>query len=108
MCVGIPLQILSVDGIAAQAQERAGRPVELIDLSLTGPLEPGTWVLSFLGAARDVISAEEAQKISNALDGLRSLMEGGDLGTAFADLEARTPCLPPHLQAAAAQGKTVG
>ena len=108
MCVGIPMQILSVEGIAAQAQESRDKPVEIIDLSLTGPLEPGTWVLSFLGAAREVITADEAQKISNALNGLRSLMEGGDLGTAFADLEARTPSLPPHLQAAAAQGKTVG
>ncbi|MQQ07268.1 HypC/HybG/HupF family hydrogenase formation chaperone [Epibacterium sp. SM1979] len=108
MCVGIPMQILSVEGIAAQARESAHRPVEIIDLSLTGPLEPGAWVLSFLGAAREVISAEEAGNISNALDGLRSLMEGGDLGNAFADLEARTPSLPPHLQAAAAQGKTVG
>ena len=98
MCVGIPMQVLSVDGIAARATD--GREEALIDLSLTGPVQPGTWVLTFLGTAREVISAEEAAKISAALDGLRALMQGGDLGDAFADLEARAPQLPPHLQAA--------
>ena len=104
MCVGIPLQIQSVDGIAAMATD--GATTELIDLSLTGPLAPGTWVLGFLGAAREVISAEEAAKISAALAGLRSVMAGGDVGDAFADLEARGPQLPPHLQAARNAGKT--
>ncbi len=103
MCVGVPMQIKSVDGIAAMASD--GKTVEMIDLSLTGPLEPGTWVLTFLGTAREVISADEADKITKALDGLRSLMEGGDLGDAFADLDARAPQLPPHLQAALDAGE---
>lgn len=105
MCVGVPMQILSVDGIAAQATD--GREEAQIDLSLTGPVPIGEWVLTFLGAAREVITADEAQKISAALDGLRSLMAGGDLGDAFADLEGRGPSLPPHLQAAQAKGKSV-
>lgn len=102
MCVGVPMQILAVEGIAARATDGAAE--EVIDLSLTGPLEPGTWVLSFLGAAREVIDAVEAQKIASALAGLRSLMGGGALGDAFADLEARGPQLPPHLQAALENG----
>jgi hydrogenase expression/formation protein HypC len=106
MCVGVPMQILSVDGIAAMARD--GVEEVMIDLSLTGAVEPGQWVLTFLGAAREVISADEAAKISDALDGLRSLMQGGDLGDAFADLEARSPQLPPHLQAAMTAGKPVG
>lgn len=104
MCLGVPMQILSVDGIAAQATD--GHETALIDLSLTGPLEPGTWVLTFLGAAREVITADEAAKISAALNGLRALMRGDGLGDAFADLEARAPQLPPHLQAALDAGKT--
>lgn len=103
MCVGIPMQILSVDGIAAQATD--GREVQMIDLSLVDDAIPGTWVLTFLGAAREVISADEAATITAALDGLRAVMAGGDLGDAFADLD-RTPSLPPHLQAALDQGKT--
>ena len=104
MCVGVPMQILSVDGIAARATD--GRQEELIDLSLTGPVNIGDWVLTFLGAAREVITEDEAQKISSALDGLRSLMQGGDLGDAFADLNAREPQLLPHLAAALADGKS--
>ncbi|MEO1727554.1 MAG: HypC/HybG/HupF family hydrogenase formation chaperone, partial [Bacteroidota bacterium] len=48
MCLGVPMQIQSVDGIAAMATD--GHQTEQIDLSLTGPLAPGTWVLTFLGA----------------------------------------------------------
>ncbi|MBS8227968.1 HypC/HybG/HupF family hydrogenase formation chaperone [Vannielia litorea] len=106
MCVGIPVQIVSVEGIAAQARD--GDEVALIDLSLTGPLAPGTWVLTFLGAAREVICAEEAAQIRKALGGLRALMQGGELGDAFADLEARAPQLPPHLQAALDNGEKTG
>lgn len=106
MCVGVPMQIISVEGIAGLARDGANE--ELIDLSLTGALEPGTWVLTFLGAAREVISAQEAEQISKALGGLRSLMEGGGLGDAFADLEARPPQLPPHLQAALDNGEKTG
>lgn len=105
MCVGVPMQIISVEGIAAQATD--GREETQIDLSLTGPLPVGAWVLTFLGTAREVITQDEAQKIAAALDGLRALMEGGDLGDAFADLEERSPSLPPHLQAAQASGKSV-
>ncbi|MFD2173767.1 HypC/HybG/HupF family hydrogenase formation chaperone [Rhodobacter lacus] len=104
MCVGIPVQIVAVDGIRGDVIEE-GRPA-VVDLSLTPEAQPGDWVLAFLGAARAVISAEEAQKISAALGGLRALMQGGDLGDAFADLDARAPQLPPHLQAALEAGKT--
>ena len=104
MCLGIPMQILAVDGIAAQATD--GETETLIDLSLTGPLEAGTWVLSFLGAAWEVIEEDEALKIKAALGGLRNLMEGRELGDAFADLEETGPRLPPHLQAALDKGET--
>ncbi len=104
MCVGVPMQVLSVDGIAARATD--GSEEALIDLSLTGPVAVGDWILTFLGAAREIITEDEARKITAALDGLRNLMEGGDLGEAFADLDNRAPQLPPHLQAALDAGKT--
>lgn len=104
MCVGVPMQVLAVDGIAATCSD--GKTRETVDLSLVGEVPVGTWILTFLGAAREVISADEAAKIGAALDGLRSLMNGGKLGDAFADLEARGPELPPHLAAALADGKT--
>ncbi len=105
MCVGVPLRILSVDGIAARATD--GTHEELIDLSLVGEVPVGTWVLGFLGTAREVIIQDEAEKIGKALNGLRSLMNGGELGAAFDDLEQRAPQLPPHLQAALDKGETI-
>lgn len=102
MCLGIPLRIISCDGVAAVASD--GARTETLDLSLIGAQPEGTWVLSFLGAAREVISAEDARLIGDALAGLERLMAGEELGDAFADLDARTPQLPPHLAAALAAG----
>lgn len=106
MCVGHPFRILSVDGIAALASD--GRETKLIDISLVAPVGPGQWVLDFLGAARSVVSEDEALAIRDALDGLKAVMAGGDAGNAFADLESRTPTLPPHLQAALDAGRSEG
>lgn len=103
MCVGVPMKILSVDGIAALVTD--GTNEEVIDISLVEPVEIGSWVLNFLGAARSVVDEDEAAKITDALNGLRSLMAGGALGDAFADLESSTPQLPPHLQAALENGE---
>ena len=106
MCVGVPMQITSIDGIAANTTN--GKHVELIDLSLTPDAEVGDWLLTFLGASREIITADEARKISAALDGLRAVMQGGEVGDAFADIETRGPQLPPHLQAAFDAGAETG
>lgn len=106
MCLGVPMQLVSVDGIAGMARD--GASVELVDLSLTPDARPGDWVLIFLGAAREVMDEAEAMATRRALDGLRSLMSGGGLGDAFADLDNRTPTLPPHLQAALDAGLAKG
>lgn len=106
MCVGIPMQVEAVNGIAAHATDGCAR--HLIDLSLTGPVAPGTWVLVHLGTAREVLEAHEAHLIRLALDGLAAVMAGHGPGRAFADLEAREPALPPHLQAAREAGRSTG
>jgi hydrogenase expression/formation protein HypC len=106
MCVGLPLQITAIDGIAARARNDGHE--ELIDLSLTPEAQVGDWLLTFLGTSREVISEDEARKISAALAGLRNVMAGGAIGDAFADIDARPPSLPPHLQAALDAGKVTG
>ncbi|GFE63756.1 HypC/HybG/HupF family hydrogenase formation chaperone [Litoreibacter roseus] len=106
MCVGIPMQITAIDGIAATTTN--GQHVKVVDLSLTPDAQVGDWLLTFLGAAREIITADEAHKIGAALAGLQSLMNGGDLGDAFADLEDTGPRLPAHLQAALDAGATTG
>lgn len=106
MCLGIPLRLIRIDGIAGHAEGPDG--AALVDLSLLPEARPGDWVLGFLGTAREILTADQAAKITAALEGLAALMVGGDLGPAFADLEAREPALPPHLQAAHAAGHTTG
>lgn len=103
MCMGIPMRLAQVDGIAGQSEGG-----DLIDLSLTADAQAGDWVLTFLGTAHEVIDADRAARIAAALQGLRAVMAGGDASGAFADLEGRTPALPSHLQAALAAGRTTG
>lgn len=104
MCIGIPVQVIEVKGLSGLARD--GDQVVGIDLALTGPVEPGTWVLNFLGAAREVLDPDEAAKIRAAVGALQSVMAGGEIGDAFDDIEATGPRLPPHLEAARAAGKT--
>jgi hydrogenase expression/formation protein HypC len=106
MCLGVPMQLRAVDGIVGRAEDRGAEA--LVDLSLVPDAAPGDWVLVFLGAARSRLEAGEAAKIAAALAGLASLMAGGALGDAFADLDARPPTLPPHLQAALDAGQATG
>lgn len=106
MCVGVPMKLTAIDGIVGHALD-GDRP-EIVDLSLVPEARAGDWVLNFLGSAHAVMTDDEAQKTRAALHGLAELMRGGDLGDAFADLEARPPQLPPHLQAALDAGQTKG
>lgn len=105
MCVGIPMQISDADGLRATAFD--GEASHTIDLALTGPQPVGTWVLTFLGAAREVLAQDDALKIKAAVDNLRAVMAGDEqTADAFADIEERGPQLPPHLQAAFDAGKS--
>jgi hydrogenase expression/formation protein HypC len=99
MCMAIPMQVLRMTGAVAVCADRRGDEVT-IDTLLTGPLEPGQWVLTFLGAARQVVDADEARRIGDAVAALETLLAGGsvDLDACFADLVSRPPQLPPHLQ----------
>jgi hydrogenase expression/formation protein HypC len=108
MCVGIPLQVLRMDGAMAVCLGNDGE--QRIDTLLTGPLLPGQWVLSFLGAAREVLDAERAAQIGDALAGLQSILNGnGDvqslIQTHFADLVDREPQLPAFLRPVINEGK---
>ena len=106
MCVGVPMQLVSINGIAGYARD--GEKHEMVDLSLVPEAKPGDWVLNFLGTAHSALQEDEALKIRAALGALESLMQGGELGNAFADIESREPQLPPHLQAAKAAGRNEG
>lgn len=71
----------------ARCEGRNG--IEDVNMMLTGPQPEGTWVLNFLGSAREVLSEDDALKIDKALDGLAALMNSDgpvDIDKYFPDL----------------------
>ncbi|MCW8916984.1 MAG: HypC/HybG/HupF family hydrogenase formation chaperone [Magnetovibrio sp.] len=76
MCVGIPVKITEEGEFVARGESRNG--VEEVNMMLLGSQPVGTWVLSFLGSAREVLSEEDAVNINKALDGLAAIMNGDD------------------------------
>ena len=96
MCLGIPVQILECGAFTARCLGPRGE-VE-VDLLLVGPQPEGTWLLTFLDAAREVIDAERAALVTAALAALDAVGQGAsDFSAYFADLE-REPQLPACLR----------
>ena len=108
MCIGVPMQIESIDGmVAVAASECADGAIErhTLDMLIVGPQLPGTWVLTFHGAARRVLDATQARQILDALAALTIALDADGsapqhpaLDALFADLTDRTPQLPEHLR----------
>jgi hydrogenase expression/formation protein HypC len=98
MCLGIPMQVLSLAGHFASCRGRNGE--ETIDVALVAPVVPGEWLLTWLGAARARLEADEAARIDRALDALAAIERGEpvDVADYFADLVERGPELPDHLR----------
>lgn len=98
MCIGIPMQVIACQ--PGRAVCRGLGEQREIDMALVGEQAPGTWVLVFLDAAREVVSAEQAALISDALSALGLAMQGdgADLDHLFPDLAGREPELPDHLK----------
>ncbi|MCB1867769.1 MAG: HypC/HybG/HupF family hydrogenase formation chaperone [Gammaproteobacteria bacterium] len=94
MCIGIPMKIVEQREFTALCRGRGGETV--VDTLLIGPQPEGTWIITFLGSAREVISADEANRISDALELVEAVMssrDGVDLNAPFADL--LDPSRPP-------------
>ena len=72
MCLAVPFQVVEVDGLRAKVS-LAGHCREA-DLSLTGPVARGGWVLVHAGYAIEILSEEAARE---TLD-LFGQMEGVD------------------------------
>jgi len=86
MCLGIPMQVISSDFGFARCRSNDGQ-VHDIDVRLVGAVEEGTWVLTFLGAAREILDADTAGRISDALKALDLVMQGDtNIDHLFADL----------------------
>ncbi len=49
---------------------------EQVNMMLIGAQPEGSWVLNFLGSAREVLTEQDAININKALDGLSVIMSG--------------------------------
>ena len=97
MCIGTPMQVVSAELHHAWCEADGQR--ERLDMALVGAQSPGTWVLAFQGAARQVMDADEALHARNARRALAAALAGEtDMDAFFADLVCREPQLPAHLQ----------
>ena len=86
MCIGVPVQIIEAGEYMSLCRGRNGE--ELVNMMLIGPQPKGTWVVNFLGSAREVLSEEDAENINMALDGLVAIMHGEtDIDSYFPGLE---------------------
>jgi hydrogenase expression/formation protein HypC len=82
MCIGIPMQVISVDpGFADVAGRSEARRV---GTRLIGDCEPGQWLLVFLDDAREMITPERAAEVNATLD-LLALAIGQAASPAFPD-----------------------
>lgn len=96
MCLGIPAQVIEAGEHFARCISRHGEM--RVDLSLVGSQPPGTWLMTFLAAAREIIPAERAEAVNAALDALDAAQSGEtDFSAFFADLD-REPQLPDFLR----------
>jgi len=94
VCIGIPMEIIEQREYTALCRGRDGERV--VETLLLGPQPEGTWILNFLGSAREVLTPGEAKKIADALDLVDALMKGRDdvdIDSPFADL--LDPARPP-------------
>ena len=75
MCIGIPMQVLSVETGFAQVQGRGES--RRIKTTLIGDCAVGDWLLTFIDDAREIISLERAIEVNATLDLLQAVMDGG-------------------------------
>ncbi|MCB1477479.1 MAG: HypC/HybG/HupF family hydrogenase formation chaperone [Tepidamorphaceae bacterium] len=98
MCIGIPMQVIETDGATALCEDAQGHR-ERIDIALIGEVAEGAWLMTFLGAAREVMDETSAQRASDALKALGMALRGeAGFEHLFADLIDREPQLPEHLR----------
>lgn len=93
MCLSIPKQVVEWEGSGEYAGdfawvERAGER-ERVNMMLIGPQPVGTWVLTSLGLAKEVVADEERALIEDALAALAASLENHyDPASHFQDLDS--------------------
>jgi len=97
MCIGIPMQVVETGDGYAWCEGMAQR--RLVDTMLVGDQPVGTWLLIFIDAAREVLSAGDAARITAAVQAVNLVMQGeAGIDHLFADLLDREPQLPEYVR----------
>jgi hydrogenase expression/formation protein HypC len=108
MCIGMPMTVVSVDGLTALCEGALG-PAH-IDLALVGPVAAGQAVLVHVGTAVRLLEPDEARAIADAIEAVARAQRGEPFEHLLADLIDKEPELPAHLRvgrhAPQAEGKT--
>lgn len=78
MCIGIPMQVTSVEPGHAWCEGRDER--RRVNTALVNAVVPGDWLLVFLNDARENIDAERAAEVNLALDLVLGAMQGSGAG----------------------------
>ena len=87
MCIGLPMQIKEA-GFGYALCEGMG-VTRQVDTLLTGDQAIGTWVLVFLNSAREVLTEDNAIKISNAVKAVDMVMNNnGKMSTDGMDMQS--------------------
>ncbi len=76
VCIGVPVQVMQSGDFVQRCQGLNGE--EMVNMMLIGEQPVGTWVLNFLGSAREVLSEQDAANINKALQGLSAIMNGAE------------------------------
>lgn len=74
MCIGIPVQVIEAGELVSVCRGLNG--VEEVNMMLIGSQPVGTWVLNFLGSAREILSEKDAFDINRALQSLQAIRTG--------------------------------
>lgn len=97
MCIGLPMQVLSIHSGYAICEGMGER--RRVDTLLVGEQQVGNWLLVFLDSAREVLSTARAREIEKALQALDLVSKGeSEIDHLFDDLVNREPQLPEHLR----------
>ena len=97
MCIGVPMQVVELHEFHAVCSDGGTR--HQVDTSLVGSPEVGSWLLVFLGAAREVLDADTALQMRDAVNAVSRVMSGDhQIEHLFGDLIDREPQAPEHLR----------